>query len=787
MYKKKGSSMIAIQKSQQSVYILHPDKVEACEQAGGKAAALASLHKAGLPIPPWFVISPAAFIASLPAEQRIAFAEACVRSDNTTIQTILATVQIADHICKELEQAIATLCIHGEYVAVRSSALEEDGARHSFAGQLDTFLFVPPRQIMQTILAVWRSGFSERMLAYRREHSLNMSLEPPAVIVQLMIDADVSGVAFSADPVTGQRGIAIVSALYGLGTALVSGECDADTYTVERNGAILTRTLANKTIAHRHGDSIANETEAPLEGVHPVPVPPELASHAALKDEQIHEVVKLVRRCEQHFSFPQDIEWGIFKGQLFLLQSRPITALASMADPDGQYALWDNSNIAESYNGVTTPLTFSFARFAYEQVYRQMCRVLGTAEAAILQHDDTFRHMIGLIQGRVYYNLLNWYRLLALMPGFRTNRRFMEQMMGVKEGLPESIVAEMGQSTWKGRLRDQFRLIASCIVLLVRYYRLPHSIDQFYQRIDHALATPRPDLDQMRPDELVTLYRSLESQLITHWDAPLVNDLFAMIFYGTLRALSVKWCGDVNGSLQNDLLSGEGGIISAEPARCVHAMAILASYHPAFVDLLCSGSQHEIQTAMETIPTFAAEYQSYLDTFADRCLEELKLESPTLLDDPLPLLRSIGQLARRIVTSSTPSSASDTAGRAGTSALQKTPRQSAEESVARVLRHHPLRRLLFGWVLKQARMRVRDRENLRFERTRVFGRVRRLFSELGRRFHALDLLKEPQDIFYLEVEEALGFVTGRATTTDLCGLVSVRKAEYARFKLLTDV
>ncbi len=115
---------------------------------------------------------------------------------------------------------------------------------------------------------------------------------------------------------------------------------------------------------------------------------------------------------------------------------------------------------------------------------------------------------------------------------------------------------------------------------------------------------------------------------------------------------------------------------------------------------------------------------------------------------------------------------------------ETAPRRQAEQRVAAVLRHHPIRRLLFTWVLKQTRARVRDRENLRFERTRVFGRVRRIFSELGRRFYALGLLEEPRDIFYLEVEEVLGFVTGTATTTDLKGLVAIRKAEYARFKTL---
>jgi pyruvate,water dikinase len=95
---------------------------------------------------------------------------------------------------------------------------------------------------------------------------------------------------------------------------------------------------------------------------------------------------------------------------------------------------------------------------------------------------------------------------------------------------------------------------------------------------------------------------------------------------------------------------------------------------------------------------------------------------------------------------------------------------------------HPLRRAVFRFVLAQARARVRDRENLRFERTRVFGRVRRIFVELGHRFCALGLLEHPRDIFYVEVEEALGLVTGTATTTDLRGLVAVRQAEYATWR-----
>src|SRR5262249_27419683 len=139
----------------------------------------------------------------------------------------------------KIAAALAELCPNGETVAVRSSASDEDGAQHSFAGQLDSFLFVPPAEVAGRVADVWRSGFGERVVAYRREHGLPLLPRAPAVLVQRMVDAAVAGVAFGADPVSGSRRIAVVSAVYGLGTALVSGDADADTYRVDAGGAIL--------------------------------------------------------------------------------------------------------------------------------------------------------------------------------------------------------------------------------------------------------------------------------------------------------------------------------------------------------------------------------------------------------------------------------------------------------------------------------------------------------------------------------------------------------------------
>ena len=200
---------------------------------GGKARALAALQRAALPIPDWFVIRGEACLHCLGQEGRARLAQA---SDPAVIQALLALVRPDPSLTAELEQALARICPAGASVAVRSSASDEDGAEHSFAGQLLSVLFVSPSQVPEKVAAVWRSGFTERVLAYRNHHGLPPIPRPPAVLVQRMITADAAGVAFSADPVSGRRATAVVSGVFGLGTALVSGEADADTWLVDRSG-----------------------------------------------------------------------------------------------------------------------------------------------------------------------------------------------------------------------------------------------------------------------------------------------------------------------------------------------------------------------------------------------------------------------------------------------------------------------------------------------------------------------------------------------------------------------
>jgi pyruvate,water dikinase len=740
--------------------VLLPEEVGPDTPVGGKGRALWALTSAGLPVPPWAVAVPEAFYESLEPAARRALEAA---HDVDEVRAIIEQVRPGPTVTAGLAQAAARLCPGGEPMAVRSSASEEDTAALSFAGQLESFLFVGADDLADRVARVWRSGFGARLLAYRQQAGLAPVPRAPAVLIQRMVHPDVAGVAFSADPVSGRRAVAVVAAVPGLASAIVSGEATADTWRIDRDGTIVERHVADKPLVHR-------ADPGSVDGVRRDELPAAQRSQPSLDDAGVGAVAALARDSERFFGRPQDIEWAMAGTELFLLQSRPITALAQKADPDDVRTVWDNANIIESYSGVTTPLTFSFARRAYEVVYRQFCRLMRVSPRVIEDNAALFRCMLGLVRGRVYYNLPSWYRLVALLPGARLNRTFLEQMLGLRESLTD--VPPVRGSTGS-RVRDAVRVAATLWGLLAAYATLGRRIEHFYRRLDRTLGHRRPDLSGRTAHELVGYYLDLEARLLARWDAPLVNDFAAMFFHGMLRRLARTWIDDRDGTLPNDLLCGEAGMISGEPAHRVREMATLAAGYPGLVGLLRDGSVTAIRREMRLVPALETCYRAYLDRFGDRCMEELKLESPTLHDDPLPLLRAVGRLATTLVERGPAAPHDDE---------EPERRQKAVARVHHALGRRPVRRLLFHWVLRNARARVRDRENLRLERTRAFGRARQILTEVGRRLAALDQLGDPADVFYLEVEEILSFVQARATTTDLRGLVALRTAEFARYR-----
>ncbi|HEV2147355.1 MAG TPA: PEP/pyruvate-binding domain-containing protein [Longimicrobiaceae bacterium] len=753
--------------------VLAPDAALAAgpEAVGGKAYNLARLGATGVRVPRWIVVPVDAFEAVALAGRD----SPRLPDDAEAVRSAVAATTLPADFVDEVVRALRDAGITGVPLAVRSSAASEDGAGASFAGQFDTVLGVPAgdrRAVADAIRAVWASAFNAHALAYGGG-GVRM-----AVVLQELVEPDVSGVGFSADPVTGSRDTVVVSAVYGLGEGLVSGELDADTFhSAAREGG---EDDVRAVLAHK--DRAVRPSAA---GTEIVPVEPELRDARTLSDGEVRRISATLRELERALGAPQDVEWALAPAEgrpreLFVLQARPITTLGSPspsrpaapaeAPRTGERRIWDNSNIVESYAGVTTPLTFSFARSVYEDVYRQFCAVVGVENALVERNRHVFANMLGLVRGRVYYNLLNWYRVLALLPGFSLNRAFMERMMGVREKLESPPEAPRAAS----RGRDALRVARMLRKLTAANRGLTREVPAFHARVDAALAPlARADLSTWDADELLALYRRLEEDLLRHWQTPLVNDFFAMIWFGVLGRLVEKWLPDAPPTLVNDLLAGEGGIISVEPARRVMALARDVSAEPAlraaFDRVPDDGALwREIATADELRPLRDA-MAAYLEKFGDRCTNELKLETVTLGENPEFLVQMVRTYVRSGMTDPD-----------ATREREQEIRRAAEARVRASLRG-PRRSVFFG-VLRRTRERVRDRENLRFERTRVFGVVRRIFVGIGTRMADAGLLREARDVFWLRTEEVFGTLDGTATVGDLRAVVEQRKAEFAAYE-----
>ncbi len=402
------------------------------KSAGGKATNLGRLVQKGFPVPSWFCVTAEAFDAFLNENdlKSVLQPNGDMKKLAETVEKSFVAAKIPAALKTEIEARIAELGFSDKFLAVRSSGLDEDSADNSFAGQFSSFLFQKGwEQVADSLKRCWASGYSERALSYRVERGLSLHDIKVGVVIQQMANAAAAGVVFSRHPLKVlDRDLVLVSSVWGLGEGLVSGELESDDFEVGRKEKAVTKNVVKKSHAMR---------QSPQGGVVKEELDPAHKEIASLSDVQAGEVAAMAVRLEESLGAPQDAEWVYENGKLLLVQTRPITNLPPAAFYDAaingtEPILWDNSNIIESYSGVTTPLTFSFASRAYNQVYIQFCDLMGVPKEMVDGSSKMFRNMLGLVRGRIYYNLLNWYSFILMLPGGASNKGFMDTMMGVK-------------------------------------------------------------------------------------------------------------------------------------------------------------------------------------------------------------------------------------------------------------------------------------------------------------------------------------------------------------------
>lgn len=298
--------------------------------AGGKGANLGELTRAGIRVPPGFVVTTDAFEAFFETLDAAAIRHEIEALDPADIGAIARVGQRVRAVITgapmppQVERAIADAHarLSDTHVAVRSSATSEDSEEASFAGLQDTYLWLQGRDaVLHHVRACWASLYSLESVTYRRRLKMREDGLAMGVVVQRMVDSRCSGVMFTRSPATGDRSVVVIEGSYGLGSAIVSGEVTPDKYIVSKvAGDIADRAVSQKTRQH---------TPDPRGGVLESEVPDAMQSEPCLGDDEILALAQLAKQIERHYGRPQDIEWAIARGgEIFLLQSRPETVWA---------------------------------------------------------------------------------------------------------------------------------------------------------------------------------------------------------------------------------------------------------------------------------------------------------------------------------------------------------------------------------------------------------------------------------------------------------------------------
>lgn len=383
---------------------------------------------------------------------------------------------------------------------------------------------------------------------------------------------------------------------------------------------------------------------------------------------------------------------------------------------------WDNSNIADSFPGATTPLTFTFARRIYGKVYLNFLETMGARGLEDCKEQDD---LLGFIRGRIYCDVGAWRRLFSKIPGFRWSRGILDDMMGFKE---------IAQPEEPFSIPEFVALSQNAALMTRRFFEARRFTKSFNDRFETII----------KADD----YFTLEREFASFWDVPIINDSLALLLYSVLRKLCGRWLGDE--SILNDLLCEGGGIKNSESPVLIQKMAESASSDPKFVERLRNSGREQILSELQSHPDFKLIFDAYMEGFGDRCAGDLRLEIPTPAENPLPLFRAVGEMALHPNFSRHES---------------KEIREWAEDRVRQAL--DPVRGVLFDWLLKNIRDRIRDRENFRFARTRIFARFRSIFLATG-----------GNDVFFLEIDEVLDAMAGGRID---CEIIAKRKSDYEKF------
>jgi rifampicin phosphotransferase len=761
-----------------STLVVALDETLSLSECGNKAANLARLLNLGIPVPPGVVVTHAALERFLDASAlREPIAGLCrgleskdvlgVNCASETIQSQIFGTAPPLGLREAIEEAARTIGI-GPYI-VRSSARGEDAVGASFAGQLDSVADVLPEHLLEAVLEVWASRWSQRALAYSLAKSV--SLDGMGVVIQQQVASRWSGVLFTESP--SDRTRMLVEFCSGMGEALVSGRSNPGRLSIGREDL-----------------RFVLEAE-PEDCLSPI--------SSFVEDRHLAALGSLALRIERHFGRPQDIEWAMDgNGQLWIVQSRPITvaslgtssnASEGTAPPAARKVarvVWSNANVNENFPNPISPLLYSIASQGYYHYFRNLGQSFGISCRRLEAVEEPLRHIIGVHGARMYYNLTSIHAVLRSAPCGELLASSFNEFIGSE---PTDTAAAVPLAK-RAADRAAQALELSRIVLQTtwQYLFVEWRVKRFERRIDDFAARTRPDIlrDRSKQDLLEDLRGFLRIRC-RQWNDAALADAGSMVCYGVLQRLLARAFPEENQqALHNSLLKALPGLVSAQPAIELWGLSELVRSNHVLSQLFVWQRPEAVLRFVNEDDRFA-DFENALARFLEqwgfRCSGELMLTVPSFQEDATPL---IGLIRNYLLSSG--ESPVEVLRRQTGQRVADTDRVQRELHSRRVLPVVPrvMQRAIVSRVLRWTQTCICLRERARLKQALLYSRLRRIVLEIGRRLASESRVERADDIFFLTADEIDALLSGSAMFPDgVRALIALRREQHAEASRVT--
>jgi phosphohistidine swiveling domain-containing protein len=726
-------------------YVRWFDDIKAGEVdlVGGKGANLGEMARADFPVPPGFcLVAPAyrdfvtetglhAAIGRVLDETDVTDAED-VAAKAATIRDLITEQAVPEAIADDALSAYRRLAREmgsaepdGAPVAVRSSATAEDLPDASFAGQQDTYLNVRGEEaLLEHISRCWASLWTARAVTYRAKQGFDHQKVYLSVVVQAMVPSEISGIMFTANPVSGARGEAVINASWGLGEAVVSGLVSPDTVTVnKKDGRVLSYELGakeRKIVYNKGGGTVELDTSEADRGVR------------ALDSRQAAALAALGCQVEEHYGSPQDIEWGYYRDKWYLLQARPITTLSEESTIEAGEGEYNRTMFVEIFPDPLSPIFLSVIGPMFKDMLDFTFRKLGFEEPEDIE-------AIGEFYNQPYFH--REYIAAALGP----------LSLSVREALVSQIVNPFGaqEEGFAGELSLPFLGMSARVVrFMVRFPgQLPGLLEQYQNEVADVAAL---DVEKVSDAEIVSAIK----ELVFEDASKLLNYDFLMIAvigrtYRVLGKLLEATYGADTDEVVGKLISGVTGNVTMETNKRIWDLAQSAKVSPQVAEILRQREAADALVELRRLPEadrFVEELDRFLAEYGHR---EIRMDIlyPTWGEDPAPVLG--------FIQSYLDADEAQSPHRQQDRLVAEREELTAEVSdkVRRDLKGRLLLAPILSWIMDQTQLHTRERDTMHFELTRLFPPFRRLLLELGRRWTNQGLIQEKEDAFYLSLNE----------------------------------